>query len=106
KQALDSFINEWKPHYKKVIETLESIENLLIFYEFPHQIWASIYSTNLIESLNKEIKRQTKKQVVFPNEESLERYLVTLFSDYNFKQGQRIHKGFGKCKDTLESLFD
>ncbi|MCC9888066.1 IS256-like element ISSag11 family transposase [Streptococcus agalactiae] len=106
KQALDSFINEWKPHYKKVIETLESIENLLIFYEFPHQIWGSIYSTNLIESLNKEIKRQTKKKVVFPNEESLERYLVTLFSDYNFKQGQRIHKGFGQCTDTLESLFD
>ena len=106
KQALDSFINEWKPHYKKVIETLESIENLLIFYEFPHQIWGSIYSTNLIESLNKEIKRQTKKKVVFPNEESLERYLVTLFGDYNFKQGQRIHKGFGQCTDTLEILFD
>ncbi|EPU22321.1 hypothetical protein SAG0135_05150, partial [Streptococcus agalactiae LMG 14609] len=49
---------------------------------------------------------QTKKKVVFPNEESLERYLVTLFSDYNFKQGQRIHKGFDQCTDTLESLFD
>ena len=55
--------------------------------------------------LNKEIKRQTKKKV-FPNEESLERYLVTLFEDYNFKQSQRIHKGFGQCSDTLESLFN
>ncbi|ETW88011.1 transposase, partial [Streptococcus thermophilus MTH17CL396] len=26
--------------------------------------------------------------------------------DYNFKQNQRIHKGFGQCADTLESLFD
>ena len=34
----------------------------------------------------KEIKRQTKKKVLFPNEEALERYLVTLFEDYNFKQ--------------------
>ncbi|WP_416470217.1 transposase [Streptococcus thermophilus] len=25
---------------------------------------------------------------------------------YNFKQNQRIHKGFGQCADTLESLFD
>ncbi|ETE39670.1 transposase IS256 [Streptococcus thermophilus TH1435] len=65
-----------------------------------------MYSTNLIESLNKEIKRQTKKKVLFPNEEALERYLVTLFEDYNFKQNQRIHKGFGQCADTLESLFD
>ncbi|MCE2202977.1 transposase, partial [Streptococcus thermophilus] len=54
----------------------------------------------------KEIKRQTKKKVLFPNEEALERYLITLFEDYNFKQNQRIHKGVGQCADTLESLFD
>ena len=36
----------------------------------------------------------------------MERYLVTLFEDYNFKQSQRIHKGFGQYFDTLESLFD
>ena len=35
-----------------------------------------------------------------------QRCLVTLFEDYNFKQSQRIHKGFGQCSDTLESLFD
>ncbi|KXT67300.1 Mobile element protein [Streptococcus gallolyticus] len=85
---------------------LESTENLLTFYEFPHDIWSSIYSTNLIESLNKEIKRHSKKKILFPNEEALDRYLVTLFEDYNVKQDQHIHKGFGKCSDTLESLFD
>lgn len=105
-QALESFIAEWKPKYRKVMESLENTDNLLTFYQFPYQIWHSIYSTNLIESLNKEIKRQTKKKVLFPNEEALERYLVTLFEDYNFKQNQRIHKGFGQCADTLESLFD
>ena len=104
--ALEDFIAEWKPKYRKVMESLENTDNLLTFYQFPYQIWHSIYSTNLIESLNKEIKRQTKKKVLFPNEEALERYLVTLFEDYNFKQNQRIHKGFGQCADTLESLFD
>ncbi|RSJ83708.1 Transposase, Mutator family [Streptococcus cristatus] len=37
---------------------------LLTLYQLPHQIWFSIYSTNLIESLNKEIKYQMKK--IFP----------------------------------------
>ena len=73
---------------------------------FPYQIWHSIYSTNLIESFNKEIKRQTKKKVLFPNEETLDRYLVTLFEDYNLKKSQRIHNGFRQYSDTLESLFD
>ena len=105
-QALEDFIAEWKPKYSKVMENLENTDNLLTFYQFPYQIWHSLYSTNLIESLNKEIKRQTKKKVLFPNEEALERYLVTLFEDYNFNQSQRIHKEFGQCSDTLESLFD
>ena len=105
-QALEDFIAEWKPKYRKAMESLENTDNLLTFYQFPYQIWHSIYSTNFIESLNKEIKRQTKKKILFPNEEALERYLVTLFEDYNFKQSQRIHKGFSQCSDTLESLFD
>ena len=105
-QALEDFVAEWKPKYRKVMESLENTDNLLTFYQSPYQIWHGIYSTNLIESLNKEIKRQTKKKVLFPNEETLERYLVTLFEDYNFKQSQRIHKGFGQCSDTLKSLFD
>ena len=59
-QALEDFIAEWKPKYRKVMESLENTDNLLTFYQFPYQIWHSIYSTNLIESLNKEIKRQTR----------------------------------------------
>ncbi len=41
---------------------------------------SSIYSTNLIESFNKKLKRQTKKKEQFPNESALERVLVTVIS--------------------------
>ena len=64
-QILENFIAEWKPKYRKVMESLENTDNLLTFYQFPYQIWHSIYSTNIIESLNKEIKRQTKKRFFF-----------------------------------------
>ena len=64
-QALEDFLAEWKPKYRKVMESLEKTDNLLTFYQFPYQIWHSMYSTNLIESLNKEIKRQTKKRFFF-----------------------------------------
>ena len=47
-----------------------------------------------------------RKRRFFSNEEALERYLVTLFEDYNFKQSQRIHNGFDQYYDTLENLFD
>ena len=46
-QALEDFIAEWKPKYRKIMESLENTDNLLIFYQFPYRIWHSIYSTNL-----------------------------------------------------------
>ena len=57
-QALEDFIAGWEPKYRKVMESLENTDNLLTFYQFPYQIWHSIYSIKLIESLNKRIKRK------------------------------------------------
>lgn len=105
-QALVEFVAEWESKYRKKMESLENTDNLITFYQFSYQIWYNLYSTILIKSLNKEIKRQTKKKFLSPNKEALERYLITLIEDYNFKQTQQNHKGFGQCSDTLESLFD
>lgn len=57
-QALEDFIAEWKPKYRKIVESLENTDNLLTFYQFPCQIWHSIYSIKLIESLNKRTKQK------------------------------------------------
>ncbi|WP_410200075.1 transposase, partial [Enterococcus faecium] len=40
----------------------------------------TIYSTNLIEGFNKQLKRYTRRKEQFPNEESLERFLVSQFN--------------------------
>ena len=79
------------------MDQLELTDNLLTFYKFPYQIRPRLYSTNLIESLNKEIKRQSKKKILFPNEKAMGRYLVISFEVYNFKQTQRIYEDFGEC---------
>ena len=104
-QALKDFIAEWKPKYRKAMESLENTDNLLTFYQFPYQIWHSIYSTNFIESLNKEIKRQTKKKILFPNEEALERYLVTLFEDYNSSKVNESIRGLANVLTHLKAYL-
>ena len=58
-QTLEDFVAEWKTKYWKIMESLENTDNLLTFYQFLYQIGHNIYSTNFMESLNKEIKRQT-----------------------------------------------
>lgn len=96
---LESFKTKWCKIYPKVIETLETNNNLFTYYDFPKEIRATIYTTNLIEGLNKQIKRKFKAKEQFPTEKSMEKYLVTMFEKYNEKFMSRIHKGFGIVSD-------
>lgn len=104
--ALNTFQDKWKKSYPRVIDTVISNDQLLTFYDFPASIRRSIYSTNLIEAFNKEIKRYVKRKEQFPNEEALERFLVTQFLDYNQKFGIRCHRGFDQAKSELLHMFE
>ena len=97
-------IDKWKKQYPRVVKLLMN-PAILTFYNFPPSIRRTIYSTNLIEGFNKQLKKYTKRKEQFPNEESLERFLVSQFNNYNQKFLCRIHNGFKEIQDTLESMF-
>ncbi|HFQ1260715.1 TPA: IS256-like element ISEfa13 family transposase, partial [Enterococcus faecium] len=86
-------IDKWKKQYPRVVKLLMN-PAILTFYNFPPSIRRTIYSTNLIEGFNKQLKKYTKRKEQFPNEESLERFLVSQFNNYNQKFLCRVHKGF------------
>ncbi|HGF8047178.1 TPA: IS256 family transposase, partial [Enterococcus faecium] len=92
-------IDKWKKQYPRVVKLLMN-PAILTFYNFPSSIRRTIYSTNLIEGFNKQLKKYTKRKEQFPNEESLERFLVSQFNNYNQKFLCRIHKGFKEIQDT------
>ena len=101
---IDFMIRKWKKQYPRVVNLLLN-PALLTFYNFPHAIRRTIYSTNLIEGFNKQLKRYTRRKEQFPNEESLERFFISQFNQYNQKFLGRIHKGFKEIQDTLESMI-
>lgn len=59
-----------------------------------------------IESFNKQIKKYTKRKEPFPNEEALERFLVSLFDEYNERFATRCHRGFDQARAELEKMFE
>lgn len=93
---LSTFKASWKKKYPKVVASLDENEYLLTYYEYPSSVRSSLYTTNMIESYNKQLKRKFKMKEQFPTEESMEMYLVNQFEQYNEKNLNRIHKGFGK----------
>lgn len=107
RKMLADFYSTWEKQYTNLISHIRSIEKeLLAFLAFPAAIRPTIYSTNIIESLNKKIKRKTKAKEQFPNEKSLDNFIGVQVISYNEKNFNRNHRGFGQVKDTSESLFD
>ena len=106
-QVLHEFYQNWERAYKNVVRDLRQVEpDLLTFYNYPPAIRASIYSTNMIESFNNRLKRKNKPKTEFPTEQSLATFIGVQAMDYNDRYFNRIHKGFGQVRDTLESYFD
>lgn len=105
-QVLDNFCTKWQNKYKNIVEMIRGNRNLLTFYDFPKDIWSSIYTTNMIESYNKQLKRKFKLKEQFPTETSEEKYLVSRFEEYNRINLNRIHKGFGQCTEFWDEYFD
>ena len=105
-KLLDDFIEKYQKIYPKATKVLVGNESLFTFFEFPSQIRCSIYTTNLIEGFNKNLKRGTKRKEQFPNEDSLERYVCSFCSDYNQKFSTRVHRGFAQASAELNDLFN
>jgi len=104
-KALEDFVGKWQSAYPKVTKSLKENPYIFTFYSFPKSIWRSIYSTNLIESFNKQIKKYSKRKEQFPNEDSLERFLVSQFEIYNQKFTTGCHLGFDQARAELAAMF-
>ncbi|MFP7171966.1 IS256 family transposase [Terribacillus halophilus] len=105
-EALEAFIEKWKKSYSKITQSLQANQDLFTFYDFPKSIRKSIYSTNLIESFNKKIKKYSKRKEQFPNEASLDRFLVTQFEEYNQRFATRCHIGFDQARSGIAEMFN
>ncbi len=102
---LYDFIIKYAKIYPKATAVLENLSSVFTFFDFPEVIRRSIYTTNLIENLNKNLKRGTKRKEQFPNEEALERYVCAFYCDYNQRMNAHIHRGFKECRAELEAMF-
>ncbi|MGJ3921649.1 transposase [Limosilactobacillus mucosae] len=107
RQKLNDFIEHWKKRYKRV-EKLAELSGLFTFYDFSEAIRSTIYTTNVIESFNKQLKRQIDKKEQFPNENALDRFVMTQIATHNDQNVSRIRRtrtGFTSFKNTLDAMF-
>lgn len=78
---LDNLKNTWGSKYGIVIDSwYNNWNNLSTFFEFSPRIRKMIYTTNLLEGFNRQIRKFTKNRIIFPTDESLNKavYLATM----------------------------
>ncbi len=78
-----SIIDEYGKKFPEAIEVMQSgLEDSLQFYHFPQIDKRRISSTNVLERVNKEIRRRSKVVSIFPSKESYLRLITAYLMEY------------------------
>jgi putative transposase len=78
---LDRFEETWGAKYPLIIRSWRSNwDELATFFKYPPEIRKLIYTTNMIESYHRQLRKVTKGKSIFPTDEALLKmlYLVTM----------------------------
>ena len=101
-----TFIRKYEKRYPRAVSVLTNCPSLFAFYSYPEAIRKSIYTSNPVEALNKQLKRDIKRKEQFPNEDSLDRFVCVKSIDFNERFAGRILKGFKEAQYELTKLFE
>ena len=79
----EALCQQYERRFPKAIRCLEAgLEDSLAFYAFPQLDARKISSTNVLERLNREIRRRTNVVGIFPNPEAYTRLVTTYLMEY------------------------
>lgn len=83
RKRADLLAEEYEKRFPEAIQILEDgLEDSLQFYSFPALDSRKIASSNMLERLNKEIRRRTRVVGIFPNPDSYVRLVATYLMEY------------------------
>ena len=98
-------IDSYVKRFPKAVQCLEDgLEDSLAFYAFPMLDARKISSSDMIERLNREIRRRTSVIEIFPNESSYVRlvtaYLMEYAEDWSVSRAYISHESIAATLTT------
>jgi transposase-like protein len=103
--ALDDFEAVWGARYPLVVQSWRrNWGEIATFFKYPPEIRKLIYTTNMIESYHRQLRKVTKGKAVFPTDEALLKMLYLVTQDVLLKWTGRIHN-WGQILLQLSVFF-
>lgn len=104
-KALNHLELQWRAKYPSMVKSwLENWERLSQMFDFPDQIRKLIYTTNVIESFNSQLRKVTKSKRVFTNDQALMKLLFLVQQKIYEKSG--AIKGWKQIMAQLIIIFE
>lgn len=104
-EALDSFESVWGGKYPLIVNSWRTNwAELATFFKYPPEIRKIIYTTNMIESYHRQLRKVTKGKSIFPNDESLQKMLYLATMDVLRKWTGRV-QNWGQILLQLSVFF-
>ncbi len=102
---LDTFEEKWHAKYPKIaVSWRNNWAHLATYFKYPQEVRTLIYTTNLIEGFNRQMRKVTKSKAVFPTDDSLMKMLYLAMIDVS-KKWTQSRRDWGKIHSQLEIYF-
>lgn len=103
---LDNLKEKWGSNYGMVIDSwYNNWNNLDTLFKFSPQIRKLIYTTNVLEGFNRQVRKFTKVRTIFPTDESLNKCVYLATMEIMEKWTQPIHN-WGTTLAELSLYFE
>jgi putative transposase len=105
-EALGVFAQKWSPKYKHAVQSWkDNWDNLTSYFDFPLEIRKMMYTTNVIENLNRGIRKYTKAKVQFPDDQSAEKAVYLAIMNIEKKWSTTLHN-WGLVLHQFVTIFE
>lgn len=102
---LDRFEEEWDKKYPLIVRSWRNNwDELATFFKYPPEIRKLIYTTNIIESYHRQLRKVTKGKSIFPSDEALLKMLYLSTMDVVRKWTGRV-QNWGQMLLQLSVFF-
>ena len=105
REALEEAKDRW-PQYRPYLKSWEERwTDLAPFFEYPVAVRRMIYTTNMIENLNRQFRKVTKTTTVFPHDDALAKLLWLAQADFSKRRSLAL-RNWSEVMAQLSVLFE
>lgn len=103
---LTIWIKKWGGKYPyAILSWRNNWDDLTVFFQFPLEIREIIYTTNLIENLNRKIRKYTKAKLSFPSDDAVKKNVYLSLMKIVKKWTRLIHN-WGLIMNQFMLIFE